>query len=104
MPTPVSRTAITVPGSGIDVAALGALYILKSGGGAFGTGSGIGSGTGFGAGSGTGSGIGLGTGSGTALGTESGDTGLGVLSLAQAGEKFPGPHTSTAAEGGAAAR
>lgn len=72
IPAPVSRTAIAVPGSGIEVEFLeGVVYIwdklgwVACGSGAVGVGAGLG---------------------------------------AQALEKFPGPHTSTAEAGGAAAR
>jgi hypothetical protein len=163
IPAAVTRSATTVPGSGIDVAlcgvvlvymfvkfsegvgmgvGTGAIGLMMTGGGEAGnrgtgstTGAGdgmigsgatgsttgvgdgmIGSGatgstTGVGDGT-TGSGTGFATGVGDAgVGERSdsmdgfdGDFGLGELSGAQASEKFPGPHTSIAAPGGAAAK
>ncbi len=74
IPAPVSRTAIAVPGSGIEVEFLeGVVYIWDK----------------------------LGWVGNCGSGAVAVDSWLG----AQALEKFPGPHTSTAAEaGGAAAR
>jgi hypothetical protein len=98
IPAPVTRSATTVPGSGIDVAALcGVLsvYIFvnfsECGGGGF---------------------CDCSTSSDAAVPERrdsmdglDGGCGLGELSGVQALEKFPGPHTSTcAAPGGAAAK
>jgi len=130
IPAPVRRSAIAVPGSGIEVELLagGFVYMLKLGGIA-GAGTGAGVGTGAGAGVGTGNrgigsgvtaaGDGLGVGLGVGLGDETIGSGVGLgasigagsagavcadLAVAQGLEKFPGPHTSTAVAGGAAAR
>ncbi|WP_333385661.1 hypothetical protein [Microcoleus sp. B4-D4] len=109
IPAPVTRSATTVPGSGIDVAALCGVELLVYMFVKFGEGVGMGVGDGSTCDCGTGSG----TGAGDARVPErrdsmdglDGASGLGELSGLQALEKFPGPHTSTcAAPGGAAAK
>ncbi len=120
IPAPVTRSATTVPGSGIGVGVteVGEGYMFpKSPGGAITAGSVAGSCTGSSIGavdsttgtSCTGSAIGSGdstTGTsctGSAMTGEGWGVGDGRV-LPQAGEKFPGPHTYCAEAGGAAAR
>ncbi len=134
IPAPVTKSATTVPGSGIavGVTAVGEGYMFpKSPGGAITAGSVAGTSTTGSAidagGSTTGSAIDAGdsttgtssTGSALDAGGSTTDTsstgsamtagdgwgvGDGGVVPPQAGEKFPGPHTNTAEAGGAAAR
>ena len=115
IPAPVTRSATTVPGSGIAVGGLtgvGVLYMFCHSSGCATSGGGTWAGIGAGDAT-TGS-----TGTGSAM-TGDGDatTGTGFLMtrggrvvddwlvlLEQAVEKFPDPHASCAEAGGAAAR
>ena len=102
IPAPVTRSATTVPGSGIGVGLTegGEGYMFPSPGGAIIASSGGGSCTGSGIGAGDSTIGSTGTGFVMTRGGWVGDCGL----LPQAGEKFPGPHTNCAEAGGAAAR
>jgi len=119
MPAPVTRSATTVPGSGIAVGLTegrGGYMFPTSPAGAVSAGSVAGSGTGSAmtagestTGSGTGSAMTAGestTGSGTGSAMTGDGWGAGDwrFLLMQIGEKFPGPHTSCAEAGGATAR
>ena len=106
IPAPVTRSATTVPGSGIAVGGLtpglGGYMLLKSPAGAVSAGSiaGCGTGSAIGAADST-------TGTcctGSAIGACDWAAGDGALLLSQAVEKFSDPHRFFAEAGGAAAR
>ena len=104
MPAPVTRSATTVPGSGIAVGLTegrGGYMFPTSPAGAVSAGSVAGSGTGSAMTAGEST---TGSGTGSAMTGDGWGAGDWRFLLMQIGEKFPGPHTSCAEAGGATAR